>query len=84
MAERHMTIHFTDGSKLSFDFPALDAADVHSLSTRLQELLRDQYLLLEVDGSLMMFPFANIKYIQSYPAPEPVPASVLKGATLVD
>jgi hypothetical protein len=37
-----------------------------------------------VDGSLMMFPFANIKYIQSYPAPSPVPANVLRGATLVD
>ena len=84
MAERHMTIHFTDGSKLSFDFPALDAADAHSLSTRVQELLRDQYLLLEVDGSLMMFPFANIKYIQTYPAPQPVPASVLRGATFAE
>ena len=84
MAERHMTIHFTDGSKLSFDFPAVQGADRHTLSARLQELLKDQYLLLEVDGSLMMFPFANIKYIQSYPAPDPVPAGVLRGATLVD
>lgn len=84
MAERHMTIHFTDGSKLSFDFPAVQDIDRHSLSARIQELLKDQYLLLEVDGSLMMFPFTNIKYIQSYPAPDPVPASALKGATLVD
>ena len=84
MAERHMTIHFTDGSKLSFDFPALDDVDPYSLSTRVQELLKDQYLLLEVDGSLMMFPFANIKYIQSHPAPQPVPANVLRGAKLAD
>jgi hypothetical protein len=84
MAERHLTIHFTDGTRLSFDFPALDGAGASTLSTRLQELLRDQYLLLEVEGSLMMFPFANIKYIQSYPAPTPVPSNALKGATLVD
>jgi hypothetical protein len=82
MAERQMTIHFTDGSKLSFSFPGTDDGDPYSLSTRIQELLKGQYLLLEVDGSLMMFPFANIKYIQSYPAPSPVPANVLRGATL--
>ena len=84
MSERHLTIHFTDGSRLSFSFPGVDDPDPYSLSTRIQELLKGQYLLLEVDGSLMMFPLANIKYIQSYPAPSPVPANVLKGATLAD
>lgn len=84
MADRHLTIHFTDGTRLSFDFPALDRAAALNLSHRVQELLRDQYLLLEVEGSLMMFPFANIKYIQSHPAPTPVPANALKGAKLVD
>jgi hypothetical protein len=84
MAERHMTVHFTDGTTLSFAFPALDAANAHNISRRVQELLQDQYLLVEVDGSLMMFPFANIKYVQSYPAPDPIPANVLRGATLVD
>jgi hypothetical protein len=38
--------------------------------------------MIEVDGTVMLFPFANIKYIQVSPAPDPLPANVIKGATL--
>ena len=81
MAERRMTIHFIDGTKLPLEFPA-QGESAHNLTQRVQELLRDQYMLAEVDGSLMMFPLANIKYVQVSPAPAVVPANALKGATL--
>jgi hypothetical protein len=38
--------------------------------------------MIEVDGTVMLFPFANIKYVQASPAPDPLPANVIKGATL--
>lgn len=81
MAERRMTIHFIDGTKLPLEFPP-QGESAHNLTQRVQELLRDQYMLAEVDGSLMMFPLANIKYVQVSPAPAVVPANALKGATL--
>jgi hypothetical protein len=38
--------------------------------------------MLEVDGAVMLFPLANIKYVQASPAPDPLPANVIRGATL--
>jgi hypothetical protein len=82
MADRHMTIHFNDGTRLSFEFPQ-QAGDAYSVTTRLQEALKAQYLLVDCEGSLMMFPFANIKYVQAHPAPSPAPANAIQGAKLV-
>jgi hypothetical protein len=33
---------------------------------------------------LLMFPFHNIKYIQVYPAPDPLPSNVIRGASMGD
>ncbi len=82
MTERRLTIHFTDGTNLGFAFPKQQDALSHNVTQRVQELLKDQYLMIEVDGTVMLFPFANIKYIQVSPAPDPLPANVIKGATL--
>jgi hypothetical protein len=37
--------------------------------------------MIEVDGALMTFPLHNIKYVQVYPAPDPLPANVIRGAS---
>jgi len=81
MAERRMTIHFNDGTSMPLQFAQQDAS-AHNVTQRVHELLKDQYMLAEVDGSLMLFPLASIKYIQVSPAPEIVPANALKGVTL--
>jgi len=82
MTDRRLTIHFTDGTNLSFAFPRPQEGPDYSVTQRVQELLKDQYLMIEVDGTVMLFPFANIKYIQVSPAPDPLPANVIKGGTL--
>jgi hypothetical protein len=77
-----MTIHFTDNSSLSLIFPRVAESD--TLSGRIESLLKNQYLLLEVEGSVMMFPFHNIKYIQTQPAPDPLPPNIIRGARIQD
>jgi hypothetical protein len=79
--QRGMTVFFNDGSRLSVDFPVQNPTP-QNITAQVQNLLKDQYLMLEVDGALMMFPFHNIKYIQVYPAPDPLPANVIRGASL--
>jgi hypothetical protein len=64
MADRHPTIHFTDGTHLPFSFPRQPEVAAYNMTQRVQELLKDQYLMIEADGAVMLFPFANIKYIQ--------------------
>jgi hypothetical protein len=82
MAEEiRMTIHFTDGSQLSFAFPRAEDLD-RSLASRIEALFKHQYLMLEVDGSVMLFPLTNIKYIQAHPAPDPLPANIIRGAQM--
>ena len=61
-AERQLTLHFNDGSKISFDFPE-QAANVTARQLRLGEFLTSKHVIVEADGSLLIFPIANIKYI---------------------
>jgi hypothetical protein len=82
MADRHLTIHFTDGTHLPFSFPRQQQGAAYNMTQRVQELLKDQYLMIEADGTVMLFPFANIKYIQVSPAPDPLPVNVIRDATL--
>jgi hypothetical protein len=77
-----MTIHFTDSTSLSLIFPRV--AESETLASRIESLLKNQYLMLEVEGSVMMFPFHNVKYIQTHPAPDPLPPNIIRGARLQD
>lgn len=83
MAEkRALTIHFTDGTKLSFDFPK-QVSEEHMIANRIEQALKHQYLMVEADGAVLMFPFSNIKYMQAYPAPAKIPDYMIKGASIV-
>lgn len=83
MAEkRALTIHFTDGTKFSFDFPR-QVPDDQMIASRIEQVLKHQYLMVEADGTVLMFPLNNIKYVQVYPAPAKIPDSMIKGARIV-
>lgn len=60
---RGLTITFMDGSKISFGFPqhGLNAA---AKQLKIEEFMKSPYLMVVADGTLMMFPVANIKSIQ--------------------
>lgn len=77
---RGLTIFFNDDSKISVDFP-INNPTPQNITAQVQSLLKDQYLMVELDGALMMFPFHNIKYVQVYPAPDPLPINVIRGAS---
>jgi hypothetical protein len=81
--KRGLIIFFNDGSNLSVDFPANNPTP-QNITAQVQALLKDQYLMMEVDGALMTFPLHNIKYVQVYPAPDPLPANVIRGGSLRD
>ena len=51
---------------------------------KLEDVLKKRYVMFETDGTLMLIPFENVKYIQVYPAPEKVPGhTYIKEATVV-
>ena len=79
--KRGLTIHFRDGTKSSFTFPKQVEND-SAIASRMEKVLDQKSLTMEVDGSLLLIPISSIKYIQVYPAPEKLPDVVIKGAQL--
>jgi len=79
-----MIIHFNDGSKKLFEFPTPVPDSDANLTARLEEALDARHLVLEADGSLVVIPVENIKYLQSFPAPAKLPAYAIKGVTFKD
>ncbi len=48
MAEkRALTVHITDGTKFSFDFPK-QVRDDQMIASRIEQVLKDQYLQREI------------------------------------
>ena len=78
---RQMTIHFTDGSRLSVAFPK-QSQDNLQMASRIQKALDANQLAIEVDGEMFVVPMSNVKYLQITPVPEKLPDSVIRGASL--
>ena len=60
--DRILTLHFVDGSKLSFDFPE-QSASAAGRQMKVADFMTSKHLVIEAEGTLMMFPVNNIKYI---------------------
>jgi hypothetical protein len=82
--KRGMIIHFIDGSKKVLEFPPQVAPGDPNVTLKLKDILDERHLLIEADGALLVIPFENVKYIQSYPAPKKLPAGVIRGASFRD
>ena len=60
---RAITIHFMDGTHVSFGFPAQRANDA-ARGIMLEEILAKPYLMIEADGALLIYPVTAIKSVQ--------------------
>ena len=78
---RGLTIYFMDGKSMKLDFPK-QTLNEWGAAIKIKEVLGQPHLLAEVDGMLLIFPFANIKYIAGYPAPSQLPEHTIRGATI--
>jgi hypothetical protein len=79
--QRGLTLYFMDGKSMKLDFPKQTLND-WGAAIKIKEVLGQPHLLAEVDGMLLIFPFANIKYIAAYPAPSQLPEQTIKGASV--
>ena len=81
--KRYLTIHFTDGSKLSVTFPK-QIKEFHQMAERIQKALDANKLAIEIDGELFVIPMNNVKYLQMTPAPEKLPETIIRGGSLIN
>lgn len=86
MAKTHsrgLTIHFIDGSKMSFSFPA-QSDDTYARKLLVGELITNRMLMIESDGAVHVIPFENIKQITVSPAPVEGIPGVIRDARASD
>lgn len=87
--DRALTLHFIDGTKMAFDFPE-QSPRAQTRQLIIEDFLKSNYVLVEADGRFLIFPVANIKYIQLTPPPDlavsevKLPLHAIRGATIVD
>lgn len=82
--QRGITIYFTDGSKISMDFPRQSPSEIGAMM-KLNDVLEKRHMLFEADSTLLMVPFENVKYVQIYPAPAEIAGQTyIKGASIKD
>lgn len=60
--DRILTLHFIDGSKLTFEFPE-QVSNAIARKLKLEDLLSGETLVVEAEGSLLIFPATSIKYM---------------------
>ncbi len=60
--DRIITLHFIDGTKLAFDFPE-QTPNAAARQIKLADFMTSRHLVIEAEGTVMVFPVANIKYI---------------------
>ena len=61
--ERSMTLHFIDGSKIEFDFPE-QTTNIAGTNLRIEDFLSGSSVLIEAEGSFLVFPMGNVKYVE--------------------
>jgi len=79
--KRFLTIHFTDGSKLSVTFPK-QTEDNYQIASRVQKAIDAHQLAIEIGDEFFVIPMSNIKYLQVNPRPEILPDTVIRGGAL--
>lgn len=79
--DRGLTITFMDGSKLSYGFPQ-QGANAAAKQLKIEEFLKSSYVMVVADGTLTMFPVANIKSIQLPLGPQDAEQVKLPGHTI--
>jgi hypothetical protein len=78
---RGITVHFTDGTSLGFEFPQ-QTDNIHARQMMTREILSERLIMVESDGALYFVPFDNVRYISAYPATGDLPKNTIRGATV--
>lgn len=79
--KRWLTLHFTDGTEMRFDFPDQDH-DPTRIGALIEKSVESNKLILEVEGVMYMFPYSNIKYVRVSPCPEKLPETAIRNVML--
>ena len=80
---RHLKIRFMDGTEQNLEYSPVEGREKHSLGGLMKETLNAKHLILELQESVMIIPFQNIKSIEITPGPEVLPEYAVRNVRMV-
>jgi len=75
---RTVCITFLDGQVLQFEFTPPEGSELET-GSRFDHFVDSNFVSLDLDGSLLMYPMSTIRSIQVTPIPKPIPRGVIQG-----
>ena len=80
MASKHIVrLTFTDGKTMQFEFTPPEGAEL-GRATNFEQFVTSNYVMIELEGSLALYPVHAIQSIEITPLLEPLPRGVIRGA----
>ena len=80
--DRHLTIHFNNGTKMDVTFPTQIKNSPAAVLESIKKALESDKLVIEAEGKLVIIPWSSIKHIELTPAPSAIPFGSIKGAKI--
>ena len=78
----HLKICYMDGTGQQFEYARSE--EIQTLSSRIQEALKLNQLIIEVGDRVLVIPMQNLKTIEISPAPKKLPNFVIRNARLIE
>jgi hypothetical protein len=83
--EKHLIIHFTDGTQMEVTFPTQVKNSLGALVELLKRALEADKLIMQTDDRVLIVPWSSIKYVDTSggAAAAALPLGAIKGARIV-
>jgi hypothetical protein len=79
-----MTIRYVNGTEQKFEYARFkDDSSSSSTASRIQDMLKTNQILLELEGRFLIIPLQNVLSIEVSPPPVKVPQNTLKDVRLI-
>ena len=83
--DKHLIIHFNNGTKMEVSFPTQIKNSMGALVEMSKTILEADKLTLQTERQLIIVPWSSVKYIEATAIPAAaLPLGVIKGARIVE
>ena len=84
MNDKHLTIHFNNGTKMEVSFPTQIKSSMGALVEAAKTILESDKLTIQTEQQLIIVPWSSVKYVEASAVPTAaLPFGVIKGAQVV-
>jgi len=79
-----MTIRYVNGTEQKFEYARLkDDSDILSAASRIQDMLKANQILFELEDRFLIIPLQNVLNIEVSPSPVKLPLNTVKDVRLI-